>query len=264
MTEKSRIPTPLIAEVADVLAQRYSHTELNNRFARAGAPGDRPLGNKIDKSTEWLERANADPDSDAFTVLGRMLQELMDLDYNDMWATHRERVTRVLGVYGFSYQKGGLILGATLSAPTRSLDDLLRKRDIPAIEVEFQRALANVEADPPAAVTAACAILEATCKVYIAHEKLPMPSDQSLQPLWRVVRQDLGLDPSVLKDADIIRILGGLSTVVDGVAAFRTHAGSAHGGSSARPRVMPREARLAVHAAHTITLFLLETWESSS
>ena len=134
MTEKSRIPTPLIAEVADVLAQ-HSHTELNNRFARAGAPGDRPLGNKIDKSMEWLERANADPDRDAFAVLGRMLQELMDLDYNDMWAT--QRVTRVLGVYGFSYQKGGIILGATLSAPTRSLDDLLRKRDIPAIEAEF-------------------------------------------------------------------------------------------------------------------------------
>ncbi len=30
------------------------------------------------------------------------------------------------------------------------------------IEVEFERATANVEADPPAAVTAACAILEAT------------------------------------------------------------------------------------------------------
>ena len=39
--------------------------------------------------------------------------------------------------------------------------------------------------------------------------------------------------------------------VVDGIGAFRTHAGSAHGGGSTPRIVQTREARLAVHAAHT-------------
>lgn len=257
-----RLPTPLIAEAANVLSRRYSHSELNNRFRRAGAPGEPPQGNKLDKTTEWLERANQDPDVDPFDILGKMLQETMDLEYDDLWSNERERINQALAVYGLSYHRGGVILGATLSSPTRSLEELLSRRDIPAVEIEFQRALSNVEEDPPAAVTAACAILEATCKVYITEEELAMPRDRSLQPLWQIVKRHLGLDPSVVEDADLIRVLGGLTTVVDGVASFRTHAGSAHGGAS-EPSVTPRKARLAVHAAHTICLFVLETWEAS-
>ena len=41
---------------------------------------------------------------------------------------------------------------------------------------------------------------------------------------------------------------------------LRTHASSAHGAGRRRYNIEPRHARLAVHAAHTIGLFVLESW----
>lgn len=55
-------------------------------------------------------------------------------------------------------------------------------------------------------------------------------------------------------------ILGGLGAVVDGIGALRTHAGSAHGRGRRAYRVEARHARLAVHAAHTLVVFGIETW----
>jgi hypothetical protein len=50
--------------------------------------------------------------------------------------------------------------------------------------------------------------------------------------------------------------------VTGGVAALTTHEGSAHGHANKNYRIEARHARLAVHAAHTMAVFLLETWEA--
>jgi hypothetical protein len=75
----------------------------------------------------------------------------------------------------------------------------------------------------------------------------------------------LGLSPKDIADDDLKRILQGLYSLADGIAALRTHEGSAHGRSSkARYRLRARHARLAVHAAHTMALFVLETHDERS
>ena len=61
--------------------------------------------------------------------------------------------------------------------------------------------------------------------------------------------------------ADIRTILAGLSNVLQGIGALRTHAGTAHGRQKGFTRVDPRIARLAVHTASSYCLFLIETWE---
>jgi hypothetical protein len=53
----------------------------------------------------------------------------------------------------------------------------------------------------------------------------------------------------------------GLLGVVGGIGALRTHASSAHGAGRTTYRFEPRHARLAVHAAHTIVTFTLESWD---
>ena len=173
----------------------------------------------------------------------------------------RERIREALAGSGLSYHSGGKILGgAGLMTPSRSLADFIRDRDLPAIKREFNRAYEKLLTDPADAVTAACAILEATCRTIIADEKLTLPALPSIHPLWRVVQQHLRLVPSSELHDDLRRILGGLASVVDGVGAFRTHAGDAHGrGPEARP-IEARHARLAVHAAHTVVTFVLDTW----
>jgi hypothetical protein len=173
----------------------------------------------------------------------------------------RERIEQILAEHSLSYHAGGKILGSAVGAPSQTLEEILRKRDFGAVEKEFQRALEFVESDPPAAVTAACAIIEALCKVYIQERNLETPSKQTIKPLWAVVQKGLGLDPGSVADQDLQRILSGLSSIVDGVGSFRTHAGSAHGHGPSIYPVEGRHARLAVHAAHSLVTFVLESWE---
>ena len=88
-----------------------------------------------------------------------------------------------------------------------------------------------------------------------------MPAKQDLQPLWTVVRKHLGLDQSRIADRDILEIMSGIFAVVNGIGALRSHASSAHGAGSRTYKLEPRHARLAVHSAHTLVLFILESWE---
>jgi hypothetical protein len=50
--------------------------------------------------------------------------------------------------------------------------------------------------------------------------------------------------------------------VVNGIGALRTHSSSAHGTGRLRYRIQPRHARLAVHAAHTLAAFIIESWDN--
>lgn len=198
-------------------------------------------------------------------VLGGVLQEFMDKEfptdsygYGPDWKKEQDRIRRVLAKNGLSYQQNGQILTAGFSPSTRTLAEILRAGELASVDTEFQRALGAVELDPPAGVTAACAIIEALCKTYIEDEHLLMPDKQTIKDLWKVVRDHLGLDPGLVTDDDKKRILSGLSSIVDGVGSLRTHAGSAHGRGRSQPIVTPYDARLAINAAHTLTVYLIE------
>lgn len=153
-------------------------------------------------------------------------------------------------------------MGASLSAPSRSLAERIAVEGHKAVEIEYDRAYKTIESDPEAAVTAACSIVESVCKIFLEREGGEMPGKQVLGPLWSAVADRLGLSPKLVADNDLKQILQGLYSIADGVAALRTHEGSAHGRSTKTYRIAPRHARLAVHAAHTMALFILETWES--
>jgi hypothetical protein len=132
------------------------------------------------------------------------------------------------------------------------------------VDDEFGRALKNVEANPREAVSAACNTLESICKVYIRDEGLESPAKQDLQGVWGVVRKDLHFDPAAVEDRDLKEILSGLLAIVGGIGALRTHASSAHGAAPKAYRLEPRHARLAIHAAHTVGAFILESWDKKA
>lgn len=88
-----------------------------------------------------------------------------------------------------------------------------------------------------------------------------MPQKQDLFNVWKVVRSNLGFEPGLIQDADLKKILLGVFSVVDGVGSLRTHASSAHGEGRKTYNLKPRHARLAINSAHTIALFVLETWD---
>lgn len=78
--------------------------------------------------------------------------------------------------------------------------------------------------------------------------------------LWDVVRKHLGFDPSAVEDEDMKVILTGLIATIHGIGALRTHAGSAHGKGRKPYKVEAKHARLAINAAHTICIFVIESW----
>ncbi|HEP9943538.1 TPA: abortive infection family protein [Pseudomonas aeruginosa] len=260
----NKIPNSVIGAVSSVLAEHYySHSTLNSLFMESGAPGCVPEGNCETKCSSWLRRCNDDPGVDPMQVLGQIIQKFMELEpdsWNDKIGPGQERIRASLAKNQLSYQMNGFITLAGASPAAKSLADYFKASDFSSIEAEFERAISHVERDPHAAITAASAIIEALCKTYIEMHGLEMPSKQTIGPLWKVVQQHLGLNVDPTLEDDQKRILGGLASIVDGVGAYRTHIGSAHGRGIEPPRIVPSEARLAVHASHTIVIFVMERW----
>ncbi len=269
---RKEIPAPVIAVLSENMPDLESHASLDNLFSYAEAPGEPPEGSKPVKVQAWLRRVNKEAER-PLVVLGRIIEcymELPDIEENSrsMYGMHaadtkkefKRKIEAILSRCNLTYITGGIISDGS-STPSRSLAELIKGRDIPSIDAEFTRALANVNSEPREAVSAACNILESIFKTYITDENLEMPQKQDLQNVWKVVRSDLGFEPGLLQDDDLKKILSGVLSVVDGIGAFRTHASSAHGEGRKVYKLKPRHARLAIHSAHTIALFVLETWD---
>lgn len=267
-----KIPGPVLAICAEIIAIRETHAKMDSLFMYAGATGDPPPGSKHVKALAWLRALNTNEDIQPLKVLGRLIENYMEGPIEDGYFSEppekqhrdRERIKTVLSQYGLQYFTGGIV-STGLAAPSRTLEQHIRDRDIQSIDVEFERALKNIEANPREAVSAASNILESLFKVYIEEEEeLDLPDKQDLKSVWLVVRKHLGWEPQQLEDQDLQKVLTGLISIVDGISSLRTHASSAHGAGKKPYKLEPRHARLSVHAAHTTALFVLETWKKKN
>lgn len=270
---RKEIPAPIIGVLSDALPHIESHASLDSLFLYADAPGEPPEGSKPVKTQAWLRRINKES-ANPLAVLGKLIESYMEIpeqdENNSIFGGSsytaspkqglKDRLESILRQCNLSYMTGGHISDGR-SIPSQSLAELIKDRDFTAIDAEFTRALANVNSEPREAVSAACNILESIFKIYIADEGLPQPNKQDLQSVWKVVKTDLGFDPALVQDDDLKKILSGILSVVDGIGAFRTHASSAHGQGRKLYKIKPRHARLAIHSAHTLGLFILETWD---
>lgn len=269
---KKEIPAPIIAVLSENMASIETHASIDNLFLLADAPGESPEESKAVKVQIWLRRINKESEN-PLAILGKLIECYMEVPEEDeqdntFWGSSapnkrrgfKSKLESILSRCNLNYIQGGHISDGS-SAPSRSLSELIKGRDIPSIESEFNRALENVNSEPREAVSAACNILESIFKVYIADEQLTPPQKQDLQGVWKVVRADLGFDTTLVQDNDLKRVLSGILSIVDGIGAFRTHASSAHGEGRKLYNLKPRHARLAIHSAHTLALFVLETWD---
>ena len=270
-----QIPAPLISVISDIVAHAETHPSLHSLFMHAEAYGDAPEGSKPTKAQAWLRSTNKhhpNPLSVAGHIICTYMEDPeMDKDFKvSEWVMERElvskkrdmvrRIEAVLLRCGLKYHMGGILTTGGM-APSKTLGELIKGRDLPAIHREFERAIEAVETKPRDAVSAAANILESVFKIYIEDNRLPMPDKQDLQQVFKVVRADLGMDAGSVGDEDLKRIISGLFSVVDGIGALRTHASSAHSEGRKGYKLEPRHARLAVNAAHTLVTFVMETWD---
>lgn len=274
--ENFAIPSYLISAIADAVSFSETHAGLDSLFMYANAPGDPPEGSKAVKALEWLRRINKEGGKETLSIVGRIIEKYMEEEIEDTPTLFGgeaiikekklriDRIKQALGRASIVYTNGG-ILSKGEGLATKTLSELIKSRNIQAIDFEFERALKNIESSPREAVSAACNILESVFKVYIEeHAHLIMPAKQDLQGVWKIVRADLGLDASILEERDLQEIVTGVVATVNGIGALRTHASSAHGAGKRPYKLKPRHARLAIHAAHTISAFVIETWDEKS
>lgn len=138
--------------------------------------------------------------------------------------------------------------------------------NLDTVRIDIERARNFMQDDPEDAITAACSLLESLCRSILIELDEELPKDKSIQPLYRRVAKVLNLsagreDIDSLFLDDVRKVLSGLSTLVEGIGALRTHAGDAHGKDKGTKRVDVRIARLAVNSASGVAVFLIETWE---
>jgi len=261
------IPNSLIGAVASVVANHYySHSKLETLFMECGAPGDAPKGNCEKKCSDWLKRCNKDPDVNALEVLGRIIQQYMDHKPPQLFFAEspselevgQKRIKAALDHNQLSYRLNGYITQSGSTPISKTLEDYLKSGNFSSIGKEFERAVAHIESDPHASVTAACSIIEATLKFYIERFNLTAPNKLNVMPLWSVVQPHLSLNADVTLADDQHKVLKGISSIIDGVGAFRSHIGSAHGRGSNPPSIVVAEARLVVNVAHTLVVFIME------
>jgi len=149
---------------------------------------------------------------------------------------------------------------------TNELSAMAAGIDFDTVSRDLDRALRTSAADPELAVTSACAVVESVCRSILVELELDFPAKQDISSLYRALRDPLGLDP--MKDGlapeivnDVKAVLSGLVTSVQSIGSLRTHVGGAHGKEKGFRRIDARIAKLAIHSASAIAIFIIETWQ---
>ncbi len=229
-------------------------------------------GSRLPALRECLRWAARQENGDEF--IGRAIEAVADPRNH---AREPEKTQAVLSHLNLHLEPDGFevaILGGSAAlrktgsgaAVVGAIADKTATLDFGTVSRDLDRAIRNAEEDPEDAVTAACATLEAVCRSILVELGLDLPAKKDVSALIRAVQEPLGLSPGWqdlpdLIAGDIRKVLSGLTTATEGIGALRTHGGDAHGRERGHRRVDPRIARLAIHAASTVALFLIETWE---
>lgn len=284
------MPFPLSPQTIEFLAELISGGVGNSTAEPIGVYRS---GTNIER---FMRACNIDFRLGGGSRVPTLTEELIDINNNDQM---RQQLTRIietacsptdfvsvpekhtnvitklnayLAADGFEVIRQGAkmrLVEAGISTPViEKLSGLTEIISFDTVKTDLDRALANAKIDPEDAVTAACSTIESVCRSILIELNLELPPKKDLKPLYNAVREPLGLNPSLavigvdprIKD-DVRKILSGLATTVEGIAALRTHAGDAHGKSKGAKRIDERIAALAINSSSTASIFLIETWQ---
>jgi hypothetical protein len=132
-----------------------------------------------------------------------------------------------------------------------------------SVTTAWDKAVSRRATDPEGAITAARSLLESVCKTIL--EDIGETYDDrkdDLPKLYSRVSKALKLAPSDQTEDQFKAILGGCTTVVNGLGSIRNRASDAHGQGRKSYRPASRHAALAVNLAGSMALFLMETYEA--
>jgi hypothetical protein len=124
----------------------------------------------------------------------------------------------------------------------------------------------SIEAAPHISIGLSKELIETCCKSIFEGRKEKYEKDWDLGKLMKETTKLLKLTPNDIPNetkaaSSVKQILSSLSSVVQGIAEVRNEYGSGHGKEENFRGLQPRHAKLAVGAASTLAVYLLETYE---
>jgi abortive infection Abi-like protein len=143
-----------------------------------------------------------------------------------------------------------------------SISELLAQFDHEHVAAAWTKALERRSSDPEGAITAARTLLETVCKHILDDRKVVYASDADLPKLYRLTAEQLNLAPSQHSEHIFRQILGGCTSVVEGLGAMRNRLSDAHGHGRQPIKPAARHAELAVNLSGSVAVFLVTTYEA--
>lgn len=199
------------------------------------------------------------------TALQPRLEEILSWVADDEWgAKTRKRIERSLDRDGYSIDASGRIRpvpdSLRIELPVENL------RDHGSLLEHLERLRSYGASDPGMAVSQAKALVEATTKLVLEELDVEYDAKAKMPVLAREAQRALSLHPDLIapttKGAETVKsILRSLGQVATGLAELRNQFGPDHGRATS-VRLSSRHANLAIGAAYTYCLMLLETLEA--
>lgn len=138
----------------------------------------------------------------------------------------------------------------------------LQKFDAAYVKDSWSKALSRRDSDPEGAITSARTLVESVCKHILDEAKVSYDDTADLPKLYRQTAEVLNLAPSQHTEQVFKQILGGCTSVVEGLGSLRNRLSDAHGKGRAGVKPASRHAELAVNLSGALANYLLATWEA--
>lgn len=260
-----KIPIPIIQLLSKIFSKYYTRRQIEELFSMASEQKNIYESNKESTVRKWLNAINRQDNPRPFDVLGILIEDFMNKEQTteeeqEHLQADQEKLHDHLSKQGLSYSSSRL----TNEAPsTYALLELVKQHGLRTVNNEIQRALKNIETDPPSAALHAGSVLEASLKAYFDICKISYNKEtDTLSALWKRFTKHEKIQPKKMKNNDSKEIASGLYNIINGTMSLRNKKSSAHGRSEEQLQeinnIRPRHARLVVHAAHTVSAYILE------
>jgi hypothetical protein len=197
------------------------------------------------------------PDSDEVERLRQMFNQLLRADGFEI-----VEKTRISNRPVFAARQI-----ASPALPVSTLKKAFDKADTSYVSQQITRMESAVEADPALAIGTAKELVETVCKTILTERMVTFTKSTDLPELVKLTVKSLSLTPDDIPEKaaaaqTIRRLLSNLGAITVGVAELRNFYGTGHGKHARVKGLLPRHARLAVGAASTLAMFLIETHEA--
>ncbi|MCZ7620156.1 MAG: abortive infection family protein [Myxococcota bacterium] len=168
--------------------------------------------------------------------------------------------TRISGKPVFTARRVGILSTPGITVAKEAFSGA----DAGYVAQQITRMEAAVQNDPGLAIGTAKELVETCCRTILVERGIEVPRNPDLAQLVKLTGKELELTPGDIpeqaKAAETIkRLLSNLATITQGIAELRNQYGTGHGKEATSRGLTSRHAKLAVGAASTLAIFLVET-----